>query len=85
MDEVDDGIRGEVGIVISAVERANGRLRLVLDDVRPAGAGWRPFCLFTWNDYDLHDFANMSLSDEDFQLIGQMVVARIAALRGPNS
>ena len=85
MDEVDDGIRGEVGIVVSVVERTNGRLRLVLDDAKPAGADWRPFCLFTWNDYDPRDFADMNLTSEDFQRIGEMVVARIAALRRPRS
>jgi hypothetical protein len=30
-------------------------------------------------------FAGMNLSDKDFQRIGEMVVARIAALRGPKS
>lgn len=85
MDEEDDGIRGEVGIVVSAVERPNGRLRLVLDDAKPDGAEWRPFCLFTWHDYDPRDFAGMNLSDQGFQRIGEMVVARIAALRGPKS
>ena len=81
MADVDDGIRGEIGIVVSAVERTNGRLRLVLEDVEPAGAEWRPFCLFTRHDYDPRDFAEMNLSDQDFQHIGEMVVARIAALR----
>ena len=87
MSEVDDGVRGEVGIVVSAVERENGRVRLVFDDVAATSTEppqeWRSTCLFTWNEYDPDDLADMNLSDEDFQRIGEMVVARIHALRRP--
>lgn len=85
MTEVDDGIRGSVGIVISAVERDSGRIRLVFDDAAATSSAapqqWQAVHLFTWNEYDPADIENMGLSDEDFQNIGEMVVARIHALR----
>lgn len=85
MAEVDDGARGTVGIVISAVDREDGQVRLIFDDVAVASGAatqeWRATCLYTWNEYDADDLANMNLSDEDYQRIGEMVVARIAALR----
>jgi hypothetical protein len=84
MTDVDDTIRGKVGIVISAVARDSGRIRLVFDDVAATSTEspqhWRATCLFTWNEYDPADIENMSLSDEDFQNIGENVVARIHAL-----
>ena len=88
MTEVDDGVRGKVGIVISAVERDSGRIRLAFDDVTATSTEspqhWRATSLFTWNEYDPADIENMSLSDEDFQNIGEMVVARIHALQKPD-
>ena len=85
MSEVDDGVRGDVGIVISTVERGNGRVRLVFDDVvAEAGAPsrrWRAVTLFTWKDHDESALSEMSLSTEDFAAIGEMVVARLQALR----
>ena len=85
MTDVDDGIRGNVGIVISAVERDSGRIRLAFDDVTATSTEspqhWRATSLFTWNEYDPADIENMSLSNEDFQNIGKMMVARIHAFR----
>ena len=85
MAVVDDGIRGEVGIVISAVDRADGRVRVVFDDVAATGDSkdreWRPTALFTWNEYADADLTGMSLSMQDFAAIGEVVVARLQALR----
>jgi hypothetical protein len=85
MSEVDDGARGEVGIVISAVERGGGRVRLVFDDVvaekAVASRCWRAGALFTWNEYEESALSEMTLSAEDFAAIGEMVVARLQALR----
>lgn len=85
MSEVDDGARGDVGIVITAVERGAGRVRMVFDDVRVEGGAahqhWRPITLFTWNEYDESALSEMSLSTDEFAAIGEMVVARLQALR----
>jgi hypothetical protein len=85
MSEVDDGARGEVGIVITAVERGAGRVRVVFDDVRvedgAAHRRWRPIALFTWNEYEESALSEMSLSTEEFAAIGEAVVARLQALR----
>lgn len=81
MSEVDDGARGDVGIVITAVERGAGCVRVVFDDVRvengAAHRHWRPIRLFTWNEYDESALSEMSLSTEEFAAIGEMVVARL--------
>lgn len=86
MCEVDDGVRGEIGIVISAVERGVGRVRVVFDDVRAEGGAtnrcWRPITLFTWNEYDESALAEMALAAEEFAAIGEAVVARLQAIRG---
>jgi len=85
MSEVDDGTRGEVGVVVSAVEQGAGRVRLIFDDVvaegRPLPQNWRPVVLFTWNEYDESALSEMSLSTDEFAAIGEMVVARLQALR----
>jgi hypothetical protein len=84
MSEVDDGIRGDVGIVISAVERPNGRVRVIFDDVlweNGPKPRWSPRTLFTWNEYEESALSEMALSPSDFAAIGEAVVARIQALR----
>jgi hypothetical protein len=85
MSDVDDGVRGEVGIVISVVERDGGRVRVIFDDVRSEGGSparhWRETALFTWNEYEEADLSEMSLSSGDFAQIGEAVVARLQAMR----
>lgn len=85
MSEVDDGTRGDVGIVITAVDRGSGRVRMILDDVSAEGGAaqrrWRPVVLFTWNEYEEPALSELSLSTEEFAAIGEMVVARLQALR----
>jgi hypothetical protein len=85
MSEVDDGARGEFGIVVSVVERDDGRARIIFDDVVSEGGTparrWRSTVLFTWNEYAESALSAMSLSTDEFAQIGELVVARLQALR----
>ncbi len=79
----DDGMRGSVGVVASLLETSEGRLCLVLDDVRhQLGADtshWNHNSFFTAREYLRKDLEDLNLSKEEFAQIGENIIVRILA------
>jgi hypothetical protein len=81
----DDGNRGAIGLAVSVVERPNGKIWLVLDDVRRTGSTapfqWNTECFFTRFELESADLLEHRLDDQVLANIGFAVVARLAALQ----
>jgi hypothetical protein len=81
---IDNEVRDDRGIVVSVVDRGDGRARIVMDDVAIVGDAsartWQHQVLFTANDYDLAALRDLTLTDEQLRDIGFNVVARLLAL-----
>ena len=79
----DDGNRGATGLAISVVERPDGKVWLVFDDVRRAGwkapFQWNTEWFFTRFEVELADLLEHRLDDQVLANIGLAVVARLAA------
>ena len=79
MTETDDGVRAKRGVVVCLRTLADGRVRIVFDDVnadsveRPAS--WKPTALFTWTQLQ-----TVELSDKQLAEIGLNLVTRLRAL-----
>ncbi|MGB8714798.1 MAG: hypothetical protein WCD66_00380 [Rhodanobacteraceae bacterium] len=83
--ETDSTHRATEGIVICLRDLGDGHSRLIFDDViaddRVAPQRvWRHRVFFTHNAYPNESLDNMELSDEQFQEIGEAVVARLLAI-----
>ncbi|MFC5436012.1 hypothetical protein ACFPME_05545 [Rhodanobacter umsongensis] len=83
--ETDSTHRAKEGIVICLRDLGDGSSRLIFDDVvadDPAARQrvWRHKVFFTHNAYPNESLDNMELSDEQFQKIGEAVVARLLAI-----
>jgi hypothetical protein len=64
-------------------ETADGRLRLVLDDLEAVDSDnqeWRRWAFFTTMELDKNRSLSHSLSDDEYSRIGHAVMARLAAL-----
>lgn len=83
--EGDDLKRGSSGVVCSLREIGNGRLRLVLDDVKNESGSlqgpWKHYVLFTWKDYEVDRIIDLKLSEKELAEFGFNVLARLVALR----
>lgn len=83
--EGDDRKRGSCGVVCSLREIGNGRLRLVLDDVKNESGfmpgHWKHHVLFTWKDYEVGQIVDLKLSEKQLAGFGFNVLARLVALR----
>lgn len=85
--EVDDRVRSKSGVVVCLREMGDGTSRLFFDDVKANGGtnplSWSYECFFTftppWPNAELDA---MSLSADQFQSIGEAVVARLLAING---
>ncbi len=81
--EDDAGPRNEVGVVTSLSRTPDGKIRLILDDVRSTptldAQGWRKSGLYTYFDFDGQAFLGPDLSERDLANIGLAIVARLAA------
>jgi hypothetical protein len=79
----DDGNRGATGLAVSVVERQDGKVWLVFDDVRRTGSmapfQWNTEWFFTRFEVDLADLLEHRLDDRVLADIGLAVVARLAA------
>ncbi|MGH8028470.1 MAG: hypothetical protein ACREO3_00900 [Arenimonas sp.] len=82
----DDETRGDMGVVVSLVDRGDGQVRLVFDDVAADAAparAWRHHVLYTVMDCDLTRIRDHTLSDEQLRDIGFNLVIRLVALSRP--
>lgn len=79
-----DRDRGSTGLVCCVVEQADGKIRLVLDDVVCVNASdpltWTTEALYTWREYDRASFLASELSEQQLADIGLSIVVRLAAL-----
>jgi hypothetical protein len=86
MTDVDDRTRSQKGVVACLRKIGNGTSRLILDDVTSDSLtnpiAWSFECFYTWRDYSDTDLDQMNLSDREYQIIGQNLVARLLALNG---
>jgi hypothetical protein len=85
--DVDDRIRSKNGVVICLRDMGDGTSRLFLDDVRadgernPLNWGYEYFYTFT-PALPNTELEAMDLPTDQFQQIGEAIVARLLALNG---
>jgi hypothetical protein len=86
MPDNDDAIRSQRGVVACLRDMGDGTARLILDDATSDSLtnpiAWSFDAFYTWHDYSDADLDRMKLSDREYQLIGQNLVARLLALNG---
>jgi hypothetical protein len=86
MPDADDTIRSPVGVVASLRDLGNGTSRLIFDDVSANSANspvaWAFDHFFTSRDFNNDALDQMTLTDLEYQTIGENVVARLLALNG---
>jgi hypothetical protein len=79
----DDGLRGDSGVVVSLVERPDGKVRLVFDDVQRNRLGepaaWNHKFFFTRTEVELDALLDTKLSEAELAQIGFAIAARLAA------
>jgi len=80
MAEVDDGVRGEVGLLVSITELEPSKVRLVFDRVRREGTQWKSIEFSTFRDLPKEVLLQMSMSDDDLHSFGLVMTAELAAL-----
>ncbi|MBB3813654.1 hypothetical protein LN461_20415 [Xanthomonas arboricola] len=83
--DVDDKIRGKVGLVVCLRDMGNGTSRLFLDDVKGDNElnpiTWKHDYFYTFSpELDNSVLEEMNLSSEQLERIGVAVVARLLAL-----
>ena len=83
--ETDDNHRAKEGIVICLRDLVDGSSRLIFDHVvtdTPSASErvWRHKVFSTHNAYDNDQLDSMELSDQQFQEIGETVVALLLAV-----
>jgi hypothetical protein len=78
--------RGKRGIACSLLRLQDGRLRIVLDDVRNLSSGelgpWQHDVFVTFKDYDQVDLSSLNLPDEELAAFGHYVLTRLLAVNG---
>ncbi len=86
MYDVDDNIRSNRAVVTSLRDLGNGSSKLIFDDAVSESAGNRVNWLFesfyTWRDYPNENLDEMKLTAQQYQEIGENLVARLLALNG---
>ena len=85
--EITDKIRSKLGLAICLRDIGNGTSRIFMDDVKSASsqnpASWQYDCFYTYTpEIENTTIDNMAISDEGFQKIGEVIVARLLALNG---
>jgi hypothetical protein len=84
LPNADDGIRAPSGVVVSLRPTSEGRLCVVLDDVRQQPAAdvrsWTHESFFTISEYSRRELENLDLSKDQFAQIGENIVIRLLAL-----
>jgi len=85
--EHDDKIRSNIGLALCLRDMGNGTSRIFIDDVKSdklqLPINWQHDYFYTFTpELDNQAIDNMELSDEQFQKIGEAVVARLLVLNG---
>jgi hypothetical protein len=82
--ETDNGKRGSSGVVLSLVESAPGKLRIVADDVKNTSGSelgpWAHHVLYTFKDYDAVEIKKQQLSDKELASFGFAILVRLGVL-----
>jgi len=85
MDSSDKD-RGERGVACSLLRLPDGRLRVVLDDVRNLAPGesgpWQHEVLVTFKDYEQATLSSLNLTEDEFAAFGHYVLTRLLAVNG---
>jgi hypothetical protein len=80
----DDGVRQRFAVGISIDDRREGVMRLILDDLvrkEETPSEWRRWAFFTFIDVSQEKAAEHQLTEKEYAAIGEMVLARLLALR----
>lgn len=85
--ELDDGMRSKAGVVICLRDMGDGTSRLFFDDVKAKGhrnpTTWDYEYFYTFTSpFPNAEVDEMNLSSDQFQRIGEAVVARLLAVNG---
>lgn len=85
--EHDDKIRSKLGLVVCLRDMGNGTSRIFMDDVKSdkheLPINWQHDYFYTFTpELENEAIENMKLTDEQFQNIGEAVIARLLALNG---
>lgn len=84
--EPDGGVRPKFGVVVSLLELEDGSSRIIIDDVRSSEpqrkTSWAFDCFVTHKRLDSKALDTMALPRDDYQGLGEMVIARLLALNG---
>ncbi len=86
MANFDDAIRSENGVVVCLRTAGEGKSKLIFDDVKGDSSvnpvAWSFSSFHTSREYSDKDLDHMKLSDREYQMIGENLVARLLALSG---
>jgi len=86
MVDVDNAGRSKNGVVLCLQNMGNGRSKLIFDDVQGDSSSnpitWSFENFFTLGDYCDEDLDQMKLTDREYQMIGENLVACLLALNG---
>lgn len=81
-----DKERGGHGVTCSLLKMPDGRLRVVLDDVRNLALcnsrAWQHEVFVTFKDYEWEELSSLDLSQNELAAFGHYVLARLLALNG---
>ena len=84
--EPDAGVRSKFGVVVSLVELEDGSTRIIIDDVKSSEpqrkTSWAFDRFVTHKRLDSKALDAMSLPRDEYQGLGEMVIARLLALNG---
>ncbi|VUX56068.1 protein of unknown function [uncultured Woeseiaceae bacterium] len=79
-NRTNDGKRGNTGIVASIHRLEDGKIRLILDDVRQMpmldASGWSHQRLYTSAEYDQKAFEELDLSKEELAKLAENLLRR---------
>lgn len=79
-DNLDDGLRGSKGVLVSVVRRSNGQIRLLVDRVRRGDDGrWSAWSMLTFKDFDEEQLAADDPDEQDMTNLGDIILAEIVA------
>jgi hypothetical protein len=82
----DGGARPKFGVVVSLLELEDGSSRIIIDDVKSSESQrettWVFDCFCTHKRVDSKELDAMTLPRDEYQRLGEAVIARLLALNG---